>query len=85
MEPPGPGTASQSPPGDGRPAHRGRCASGRGKERYPRVARYYELAYDAATRAVTWTEHADKNAKARDLDGTYVLKTDRQDLTDEEV
>jgi transposase len=60
-------------------------ALGRLKERYPRVARYYELAYEPATRAVTWTEHADKRAKARDLDGTYILKTDRQDLTDEEV
>jgi len=60
-------------------------ALGRLKERYPRVARYYELAYDAATRAVTWTEHADKKAKAVDLDGTYILKTDRQDLTDEEI
>jgi transposase len=60
-------------------------ALGRLKERYPRVARYYELAYDAATRAVTWTEHADTKAKALDLDGTYVLKTDRQDLPDEEI
>jgi transposase len=60
-------------------------ALGRLKERYPRVARYYELAYDAATRAVTWTEHADTKATAVDLDGTYVLKTDRQDLTDEEI
>jgi hypothetical protein len=60
-------------------------ALGRLKERYPRVARYYELAYDAATRAVTWTEHAAKKATAGDLDGTYLLKTDRQDLTDEEI
>jgi transposase len=60
-------------------------ALGRLKERYPRVARYYELAYDAATRAVTWTEHADMKAKAVDLDGAYVLKTDRQDLTDAEI
>jgi transposase len=60
-------------------------ALGRLKERYPRVARYYELGYDAATRAVTWTEHADKKVKAVALDGAYVLKTDRQDLTDEEV
>ena len=60
-------------------------ALGRLKERYPRVARYYALAYDAATRAVTWTEHADMNATAVDLDGAYVLKTDRQDLTNEEI
>ncbi len=60
-------------------------ALGRLKERYPRVARYYELGYDAATRAVTWTEHADKKVKAVALDGADVLKTDRQDLSDEEV
>ena len=60
-------------------------ALGRLKERYPRVARYYELGYDAATRAVTWTEHANKKIKAVALDGAYVLKTDRQDLSDEEV
>ena len=60
-------------------------ALGRLKERYPRVARYYALTYDAATRAVTWTEHADTKAKAGHLDGAYLLKTDRQDLTDEET
>ncbi|MFQ5946901.1 MAG: IS1634 family transposase [Anaerolineae bacterium] len=60
-------------------------AIGRLKERYPRVARYYALAYDPATQALTWQEHADKKAKAARLDGAYVLKTDRQDLTDEEI
>jgi transposase len=60
-------------------------ALGRLKERYPRVARYYELAYDPATRAVTETEHAEKKATAGHLDGTYILKTDRQDLTAEEI
>ncbi|MGH9260511.1 MAG: IS1634 family transposase, partial [Acidimicrobiales bacterium] len=60
-------------------------ALGRLKERYSRVARYYELAYDATTRAVTGIEHADKKAKAVQLDGAYMLKTDRQDLPDTEV
>jgi transposase len=60
-------------------------ALGRLKERYPRVVRYYELAYDAPTRAVSWTEHAAKKATAGHLDGAYLLKTDRQDLTDEEI
>jgi len=60
-------------------------ALGRLKERYPRIARYYELVYDAAPRAIRWTERADKKATARHLDGAYVLKTDRQDLTDEEI
>jgi len=57
-------------------------ALGRLKERYARVARYYALAYDDATRAVTWTAQADL---AQQLDGTYLLRTDRQDLSDEEV
>jgi transposase len=60
-------------------------ALGRLKERYPRVARYYALAYDPVTRAVTWIEEADKKAKAVQLDGAYLLKTDRQDLPDPEI
>ena len=60
-------------------------AIGRLKERYPRVARYYDVTFDAAAPAVTWTPHADKNTKAEQLDGGYLLKTDRQDLGDEEI
>ena len=60
-------------------------AIGRLKERYPRVARYYALTYDAAAPAVTWTAHADKKTKAERLDGGYLLKTDRPDLSDEEI
>ena len=60
-------------------------ALGRLKERYPRVARYYALAYDDATRAVTWTTQAELKTRAEQLDGTYLLRTDRQDLSDEEI
>jgi len=60
-------------------------AIGRLKERYSRVARYYVITSDAATGAVSWTEQAEKKAAARALDGTYLLKTDRQDLADDEV
>jgi transposase len=60
-------------------------AIGRLKERYPRVARYYAITYDAATRTVSWTEQTDKKAAASILDGTYLLKTDRQDLADDEI
>jgi len=49
------------------------------------VARYYVITYDAATGAVSWTEQAEKKAAASALDGTYLLKTDRQDLADDEV
>jgi len=60
-------------------------ALGRLKERYPRVARYYTLAYDDATRAVTWTAQAELKTRAEHLDGAYLLRTDRQDLSDEEI
>jgi transposase len=60
-------------------------ALGRLKERYPRVARYYALGYDAATGSVTWAENTERKALAQRLDGGYLLKTDRQDLPDEEI
>jgi transposase len=60
-------------------------AIGRLKERYPRVARYYALTYDAAAPTVTWALHDDKKTKAAQLDGGYLLKTDRSDLSDEEI
>jgi transposase len=60
-------------------------AIGRLKERYPRVARYYAIGYDAAMAAVTWAENAEKKEVAQRLDGGYLLKTDRQDLTDVEI
>jgi transposase len=60
-------------------------AIGRLKERYPRVARYYAITYDAAAPAVSWTLHEDKKTKAVRLDGGYLLKTDRPDLSDEDI
>jgi transposase len=60
-------------------------ALGRLKERYPRVARYYTLAYDEVRRAVTWTAHAELKTRAEHLDGAYLLRTDRQDLSDDEI
>jgi len=60
-------------------------AIGRLRERYPRVGRYYTITYDAATRSLQWQEDLEKKAKARQLDGTYLLKTDRHDLSQEEI
>ena len=60
-------------------------AIGRLQERYPRVARYYQISYDSANTNLLWKELADKKAIARKLDGSYVLKTDRQDLTADEI
>lgn len=60
-------------------------AIGRLKERYPRVARYSRMDYDAEGKTLTWEENSEKKAVAEKLDGGYVLKTDRQDLTAEEI
>ena len=60
-------------------------AIGRLKERYPRVARYYAITYDATAPTVTWALHDDKKTTAAQLDGGYLLKTDRPDLSDEEI
>ena len=60
-------------------------AIGRLKERYPRVARYYRMDYEAERKTLTWEEDSEKKAIAEKLDGGYVLKTDRQDLTADEI
>jgi transposase len=60
-------------------------AIGRLQERYPRVARYYIVDYDAEHKRLTWQEDSAKKSIAHKLDGGYMLKTDRQDLTAEEV
>jgi transposase len=58
---------------------------GRLQERYPRVARYYTIGYDAEGKAIYWDEDSEKKTVAKKLDGSYVLKTDRQDLTADEI
>jgi transposase len=58
---------------------------GRLLERYPRVARYYGISYDAVQKNLSWNERTDKKATAQKLDGSYVLKTDRQDLSADEI
>jgi transposase len=60
-------------------------AIGRLKQRYPRVARYYRMDYDAQQRTLTWQEEEEKKAVAKKLDGGYLLKTDHQDLTADEI
>jgi len=58
-------------------------AIGRLKERYPRVARYYRIEYEGGT--LSWQEDLEKKCVAATLDGSYVLKTDRHDLTADEI
>jgi len=59
-------------------------AIGRLKERYPRVARYHSLTFDAKTRQLKNEPDEDKREVAASLDGSYLLRTDRQDLSAEE-
>jgi transposase len=58
---------------------------GRLKERYPRVARYYRMEYDAEAKAFQYSLDEEKRTRAEKLDGSYLLKTDRTDLTADEV
>lgn len=60
-------------------------AIGRLKERYPRVARYYIIDFDEQTGRLFVTEQKDKKELAEKLDGGYLLKTDRKDLTEDEI
>ncbi len=60
-------------------------AIGRLKERYPRVARYYTVTYDAPSGALNSEANAEKKAKAEQLDGGYLLRTDRTELTAQEA
>lgn len=60
-------------------------AIGRLKERYPRVARYYKMTYEQGERQLTYELDQEKHAQAEQLDGSYLLKSDRDDLSAEEA
>jgi len=60
-------------------------AIGRLRERYPRVARYYRIDYDPEQAQLVWQEDSARKARAEQLDGAYLLKTDRQDLSADEI
>lgn len=60
-------------------------AIGRLKERYPRVARYYHIEYDNVAQSFRMERDEEKVARAERLDGSYLLKTNRKDLTAEEA
>jgi transposase len=59
-------------------------AIGRLRERYPRVARFYELMYDAKSKSFAYKRVDAKYQVAQQLDGTYLLKTDRADISADE-
>lgn len=58
---------------------------GRLKERYSRVARYYRMEYDEEQKTFAYHLEASKRAEAEQLDGSYLLKTDREDLSADEA
>lgn len=60
-------------------------AIGRLKERYSRVARYYEISFSTKDKQLSWVEETNKKEKAALLDGGYVLRTSRQDISENEV
>jgi transposase len=60
-------------------------AIGRLKERYPRVSRYHTITYDSATGKLKHEPNAAKKTKAELLDGGYLLRTDRTDLSAREA
>jgi transposase len=60
-------------------------AIGRLKERYPRVARYVDITYDPKIETLLLEFNADKKHKAAQLDGCYLLKTSRTDLSGDEL
>jgi transposase len=60
-------------------------AIGRLKQRYPRVARYDTIAYDATSGKLSSEPNAEKKKKAEQLDGGYLLRTDRTELTAQEA
>jgi hypothetical protein len=49
------------------------------------VARYHRIEYDAPQRRVVCEPDEERRKKAQALDGSYILKTDRTDLSAEEI
>jgi len=60
-------------------------AIGRIKERYPRVARYYKIEYDSLIKELSYRENAERKGLAESLDGSYMLRTDRTRMSDDEI
>jgi transposase len=60
-------------------------AIGRSKERYPRVARYDKLSYDPQSATLVSEFDAERHAKAEQLDGCYLLKTSRKEISGDEI
>jgi len=60
-------------------------AIGRLKERYSLVSRYYRVGYDKGQRELTIEYLRDKINQREENEGMYILRTNRVDLSDEEI
>ena len=60
-------------------------AIGRLKERYPRVARYHSITLNTKTRQLESKPDEETRKVAASLDGSYLLRTDREDVSAEEA
>jgi transposase len=60
-------------------------AIGRLKERYPRIARFYDISHDEEAKSLAYKKVEKKYEIAQQLDGTYLLKTDRTDISADEA
>jgi len=60
-------------------------AIGRLKERYSLVSRYYGIGYDKGQRELTIEYLRDKINQREENEGMYILRTNRVDLSDEEI
>ncbi len=53
---------------------------GRLKERHSRIARYYEMKFDAKNRRFTWLRNEDRYENAATMTGGYILRTNRKEM-----
>ena len=60
-------------------------AIGRLRERYSRVARYYRMEFDETTDRFIYEVDELRRGQAERLDGSYLLRTSRMDLTAHEI
>jgi len=60
-------------------------AIGRLRQRHSRVSRYYRIEFDPAGHKLNWSELEGDKRRAEQLDGAYLLKTNRQDMTAAEM
>jgi len=58
---------------------------GRLKQRHGRVAPYYRIEYDPETKRLRYEVDEERRERAASLDGCYLLRTDRDDLTADEI